>query len=424
MNARPTTGARPVSIAWIAISIVLAVTCCLVLDRAVLMEATSFDAPPLALLLNAIAILQVGVGAVIEWRGPGHAIGRLLMLSGPLFAFLALGWTVASVLEEDVNPMLYALLDWGVTVLSYPGMAVIAGWLPLLFPTGTLPGPRWRLPVGMLIVVSGVSLLAVATRPGPLHEGGPENPFGLQPWPPFLQALEESLLLQLVVLSGLAVAGLAVRYRRGDPIERHQIRWLLASVAVVAAGFAGVTIESAIRVDDGISFAIVVAFVGFLLMPIAIGIAGPPLPAVRDRQDHQPHDRLGGGDRDPGRGVRGGSDRPPGAARSGDQQQHARGSRLDPARRSAVRPGPRPCPAGRGQAVRPGSVRRGAAARRVRRATARRGGSLGHQLRRPPGCRGHGPAHEQRTLAAYRFDPCPARRFVTMSERLPTRMSP
>jgi hypothetical protein len=257
----------------IAISLALAITFSIVLDRAVLIGATSFDAPPLAILLNSIAILQVAVGAVIEWRRPGHAIGRLLMLAGPLFAFLAMGWTVASVLEEEVDPTLYALLDWGVTVLSYPGMAVIAGWLPLMFPTGTLPGPRWRLPAGIIVVISSVSLLALATRPGPLREGGPVNPFGVQVWPPFFQVLQQSLLLQLAVLCGLAVSGLVVRYRRGDTIERHQIRWLLASVAVVAAGFAGVTVESAIRTDGGISVFIVIAFVGFLLMPIAIGMA-------------------------------------------------------------------------------------------------------------------------------------------------------
>ena len=110
-------------------------------------------------------VLQSLVGGIIEWRRPGHTIGRLLMLSGPLYALLAAGWLTASTLEPYVDPLVYRVVNWGGALLSYPGVALIAGWVPLLFPSGTLPSPRWRIPVGLLAVLSGIGQVAWAVRP-------------------------------------------------------------------------------------------------------------------------------------------------------------------------------------------------------------------------------------------------------------------
>lgn len=261
------------STAMIATSFTVAIGLSVALDLVVFGDPSTIDAPWLAFLFNAIVILQSLVGAVIEWRRPGHGIGRLLMLSGPLFGLLAMGWTAGDVLIRALDPATVALVDWGVTVLSYPGMALIAGWLPLLFPTGSLPGPRWRIPASAIVILSSISLAALGVRPGPLHDDGLPNPFGIEPWPQGLQVLIDTLLLQLVALFVLAIAGLAVRYRRGDAVERHQIRWLLGAVAVAAAGFVGMIIETALRTDEGISASAVVAYVGVLAMPIAVGVA-------------------------------------------------------------------------------------------------------------------------------------------------------
>ena len=270
-----TRAQRPglLSTAMIATSFAVAIGLSLPLDLVVFGDPSTIDAPWLAFLFNAIVILQSLVGAVIEWRRPGHGIGRLLMLSGALFALLAMGWTAGDALTRALDPATVALVDWGVTVLSYPGIALIAGWLPLLFPTGSLPGPRWRIPASAIVVLSSISLAALGVRPGPLRDEGLPNPFGIEPWPPGLQVLVDTLLLQLVALFVLAIAGLAVRYWRGDAVERHQIRWLLGAVGVVAAGFVGVIIETALQTDDGIAASAVVVYIGVLAMPIAVGVA-------------------------------------------------------------------------------------------------------------------------------------------------------
>jgi hypothetical protein len=98
------------------------------------------------------------------------------------------------------------------------------------------------------------------------------NPLGIEGWPSALQPLATRSFEMGAVLT-LAIVALATRYRRGDRVERLQIRWLLAAMAITIVGFAGVGIESAIRRDDGPNISAFVAYLGVLLMPIAIGIA-------------------------------------------------------------------------------------------------------------------------------------------------------
>jgi len=264
------------SIAMIVASIVASAAVSLAMDVVLLRYST---APPLeilvgAALFNGTCVLQSLVGGIIEWRRPGHTIGRLLMLSGPLYALLATAWLTADTLEPLVDPQVYRVVNWAGALLSYPGVALVAGWVPLLFPTGSLPGPRWKIPAAILVVLSGFGLGVWAVRPGPMTSGNDlVSPIAIDGWPRFLQPFVDAIPLELLALFVLAVAALIARYRRGDRIERLQIRWLAAAVAVCGVGFVGVAIEQAVRTDDGPLVSALVAYAGILAMPIAIGIA-------------------------------------------------------------------------------------------------------------------------------------------------------
>ena len=235
--------------------------------------------PPLAtfgwiLVFNTAALGFASVGALIEWRRPGHTVGRLLLIGGPLYAMLGAGWLTAGLLEPIVPEDVYSRLNWFGLLLSFPGVALVAGWIPLLFPTGALPGPRWRPPLATLVVLSGIGLAAWGLRPGPLVEGiDSENPFGIAGWPPILQVFVDALWPELIVLFVLAVIALVVRYRRGDVRERTQIRWFLAASSVVVAGFVGVIVEQSLRPDSGPLVSAFIAYLGLALLPIAIGVA-------------------------------------------------------------------------------------------------------------------------------------------------------
>jgi hypothetical protein len=176
-------------------------------------------------------------------------------------------------LEPIMGPDATAIVGWAGAILSYAGVAMIVGIIPLLFPTGTLPGPRWRIPVGVVVALLAAGLVATATRPGSVANLTTTNPFGVPGWPAQLQVLIDLIWFDLLALFVLAVAALVVRYRRGDGIERLQVRWLAAAVTLCLVGFAAVMVELRVRTEAGPLASTLIAYAGIVAMPIAIGIA-------------------------------------------------------------------------------------------------------------------------------------------------------
>ncbi len=279
----PTVSRRPgvLSIAMIVASIGASIAISVAMDVVVLGVMPSAPGHILVVvpLFNATCILQSLVGGIIEWRRPGHTIGRLLMLSGPAYGFVSAVWTTADTLETFLDPQLYLVVSWSVVLGSFPVIALMAGWVPLLFPTGSLPGPKWRRPVGLLTVLSGIGLAAWATRPGPIVGGGERalyvNPFGVAGWPGILQPFVDLVPLEFVALFAVGAAAVMIRYRRGDRVERLQIRWFGSAVAVIVVGLAATVVSFGLGNNNPpitLSTSLV-AYAGILLMPVAIGIA-------------------------------------------------------------------------------------------------------------------------------------------------------
>ena len=161
---------------------------------------------------------------------------------------------------------------WLTFWLELPGVAALALFLPLLFPDGRLPSPRWR-PVAWL----GAGLLAVATAvtmvtPSVIPEyPNVRNPIGIREWSgafDMLNALSEAVLIPLVVLCG---AALFDRMRRAGPIERLQIRWFAFAVAILV--FAFITEEISRVVTAFGPYSAFLAIVALTALPTAAGIA-------------------------------------------------------------------------------------------------------------------------------------------------------
>jgi len=233
-----------------------------------------------AALFNGTAILLALVGSIIEWRRPGHAIGRLMLLAGPLYAFVSAGWTSSDLLRPLIDPTAYLIYSVTVFHLSWPAVALITGWIPLLFPTGTLPGPRWRVPAVVVLTVLGGGLIASALRPGGIMGSGFANPFGVDWWPVILQPLVDAIPLAVLASLLLGVAAVITRYRRGDRIVRLQIRWFVTAVAIVPVSLLAILIEVALRAVGGAGAdapngltSVLVSYAAILALPIAIGIA-------------------------------------------------------------------------------------------------------------------------------------------------------
>jgi len=290
--ARPTTAlAAPrrrsvLSILMIVTSISASMAISLAMDAVLIGFSTDVPVRILAgaVLFNGTGIAQSLVGGIIEWRRPGHAIGRLMLIAGPLYAVVAAGWTTADTLQPLIEPAAYQVFSWAAVLFSWPAIALIAGWIPILFPTGALPGPRWRVPAAFLLTLTSIGLLAMALRPGPIVAGVDlVNPVGLDSWPGFLQPFVDAVPLAVLATLLLAVAALITRYRQGDRIERLQVRWLVAAVAIVPLSLLGVLIELTLRNGGGVGgpapdtpnalISVLASYAGILAMPIAIGIA-------------------------------------------------------------------------------------------------------------------------------------------------------
>jgi hypothetical protein len=286
MTERPTPHRLGrLSFAMIAASLTASAAVSLAMDGVLIRYSTDAGAVIVVsvALFNGTAILHALVGSIVEWRRPGHAIGRLMMLAGPLYAFVSAGWTTATLLEPIIDPTAYQIFSWAVFHLSWPAVALIIGWIPLLFPTGNLPGARWRVPAAVVLTLLGVGLIASALRPGEIvAQSGYMNPFGVDGWPVILQPFVDAIPLVVLATLVLAVVAVITRYRRGDRIVRLQIRWFTAAVAIIPLSLLLILIELVLRAGGGLGgpadapnslISVPISYAVVLTLPIAIGIA-------------------------------------------------------------------------------------------------------------------------------------------------------
>ncbi|GAA1765415.1 histidine kinase [Luedemannella helvata] len=183
-------------------------------------------------------------GALILAQRPHNPVGALLATGA--FAFAAM--EACGQYAIHGGPLARAAA-WPQTWLWVPANLAIC-LVPLYFPTGALPGRRWR-PVVLAVAGFGVAAAAVqALAPGPNAQVGPPpgqpNPLGV------------AALADVAAVTNLAVglvgggvfvaasAALVRRARRGPAAERLQLKWLgygcfLAALVVCARLVAGLT---------------------------------------------------------------------------------------------------------------------------------------------------------------------------------------
>ena len=178
------------------------------------------------------------VGAFLIRRRPGSLVGWILM-AGCVVAINALAgqYAVAGLLVPHHRLPGAALAAWVGTWAWAPELAVLA-LLPLLFPDGRLPSPRWR-PVALAILgCTGVLILAAMLAPiGPDASASHTLHNPLSRGPVFGGLLLGMVAILGVVLIPLSVLALGLRMRRTHGAERAQMQWLLfAGVVTVAFG--------------------------------------------------------------------------------------------------------------------------------------------------------------------------------------------
>jgi hypothetical protein len=207
-----------------------------------------------SIFFNVSGLVFIAVSAVLVIRVPENRVSWALLAAASGFVLTGLGTILPSALGDFV-------IGIALFLITLPSLGVL---VPLWFPTGAPPTPKWRwvawlAAIGVALFVAG-GLLAVfvegvdfaatvaCTSPGTCLQIGSVT----------------------VVLVGvlLAVASLILRWVRSRGVERLQLRWLLPSFTLFGIG--------AVAEFGGFQYSIVATVLfplGAMLIPVSVGIA-------------------------------------------------------------------------------------------------------------------------------------------------------
>ena len=247
----------------------------------VVLWATHLSGPPT--LFDAVEAMGWGLAlpvvfsvlaALIVSRQPRNRVGWLMMIIA-----LALNTPLDPIMQQFQGPpetvtlglwLLFWLSGWSWIPVIFPIFLI-----PLYFPTGDLPSPRWkwvpRLAIGLWILFMFLS--AFISQGGPLDaDWTVPNPIGsFIPDEFFGGAFLILWGIGLLTVLGASVVSLFKRYRGAASTERQQIRWLLVAGGFFLPLYAIMFFSSDLWIQSGWQNLIFV--LAILGMPIAIAVA-------------------------------------------------------------------------------------------------------------------------------------------------------
>ncbi len=221
-------------------------------------------------------MLCVLVGALIASRKPANTVGWILLGGAVCLAlqefareYAAHGLLVRPGSLPLVQPMAW-LLSW----IYVPGLLLLLVFLPLYFPDGRLPAPRWKWVALSAAFCTVASAVVSALLPGQIKDFHIVNPLGIEALRPVLDLLNAIITVALFAIVFAAVASLLVRFRRSMGEERQQIKWLLYAAAAIPAWFLiNPLLSAAFPALSGMEAFWLVDILLLAGTPIAIGVA-------------------------------------------------------------------------------------------------------------------------------------------------------
>jgi hypothetical protein len=155
------------------------------------------------------------VGAIVATRVPGNPVGWLLVVTGLLAGIQAAAeqYAVAGILAAPGSLPRPEIAAWLAGWTWLPGVACLAAFLPLVFPTGHLRSRRWIAVVCLDVAMTVVASLGAAFLPGPVDNAAYiDNPFALPLGS--MTAEQRSIAYYPFILAVVAsVVPLVLRYR-------------------------------------------------------------------------------------------------------------------------------------------------------------------------------------------------------------------
>jgi hypothetical protein len=194
-------------------------------------------------IILALIPVYCTMGALILGQHPRHTVGWLLFYTGSM-----------TLLQHLVDE--YAV--WALLVVpgQLPG-ALLAAWivnfswllvagplvflLPLLYPNGRVPSPRWRwvpwLAVATLVTLSIVWMFA----PGPMESSYMflDNPYGWEAGAALIDWLTPVAFGSALSVLALGLLALIWRLRHAAGVERQQLKWFLFAATLTVVSLLG-----------------------------------------------------------------------------------------------------------------------------------------------------------------------------------------
>jgi two-component system NarL family sensor kinase len=184
---------------------------------------------------NAILGLAFGLlGALAVADRPRNGLSWLFVAEGSTNALTVLAARWVSYAEQGrPEAPLVGLAAWVGAYIWMPGFVLALVVLPLIYPTGSWPSPRWRFVGRVALIFTGAALLLAFTTNEPIEGSYPgfTNPLGLFPWSDSGTPIRVVVALAV----GFALIGLVAlvqRFRHGGPIMRAQVGWLFLALAI------------------------------------------------------------------------------------------------------------------------------------------------------------------------------------------------
>lgn len=219
-------------------------------------------------LFMAVALTLPALGWLIATRRPENVLGWLLLAIALCSGLGGLGVGYLLHFGATAPGRDLALVAAALFGVHYGLMWI---FVPLLFPDGRLPSPRWRPVAWLGGVCIAVRTAGVLFAPGQVDEDVPiANPLAL---PGVAGAVAKIMAgagtIATPVLAACALGALAVRWRAATPAERRPLRWLTAGILLNGAGFvAALTVGEQHEYWTGFA---VLSLLG--AVPAALGVA-------------------------------------------------------------------------------------------------------------------------------------------------------
>ena len=242
-----------------------------VVATAIVLADQDLEVDSIGWFLLQAAIL--GVGVLILANRPGNRIGRIIFTAGAAFAVgVALGLLVATS-DESGQSQLLALASAFTAVLITLWVPLLA-WALFLFPTGELPGPRWKWPGRAIQATLVLAVLAPLGNGGMFADPDPTDiPSPIQeiitPVDRYLAAA-----LGIGILVSLMLAGVAVLYRfvKSQGVERQQMKWLGFAMLLLLLWTPISFLVSDGTAQEGLVAIVTIVLVGFVIFSMGIAI--------------------------------------------------------------------------------------------------------------------------------------------------------